>query len=250
MTGFKDHFSERAAAYAAHRPVYPRALVDFLADMAPGRDVAWDGGCGSGQLSVLLADRFARVIATDASAEQIAQAAPHPKVGYRCAPAETSGLPNGAVDLAVAAQAVHWFDLARYYAEVRRVARPAGVLALVTYGLVQVDDDAAPLVQHFFSAVLGPYWPPERRYVDDGYRSLPFPFEEITAPPLEIRAEWTLANFVGYVETVSAVRALERARGPAPLAEFRRELEGVWQPAGATRTVRWPLALRVGRVRV
>src|SRR3989442_3337684 len=129
-------------------------------------------------------------------------------------------------------QAVHWFDLARYYAEVRRVARPAGVLALVTYGLVQVDDDAAPLVQHFFSAVLGPYWPPERRYVDDGYRSLPFPFEEITAPPLEIRAAWTLANFVGYVETVSAVRALERARGPAPLAEFRREGAGACGPQG------------------
>src|SRR5207244_13453135 len=142
----------------------------------------------------LLADRFARVIATDASAEQIAQAAPHPKVGYRCAPAETSGLPNGAVDLAVAAQAVHWFDLACYYAEVRRVARPAGVLAVVPSGVVQVDDDAATLVQHFFSAVLGSYWMPECRYVDGGYRSLPFPFEEITAPPLEIRAERTVAN--------------------------------------------------------
>src|SRR2546428_3243089 len=105
----------------------------------------------------------------------------------------------------------------------------------------------ASLVHHFFSAVLGPYWPPERRYVDDGYRSLPFPFEEITAPPLEIRAEWTLANFVGYVETVSAVRALERALGPAPLAEFRRELAGAWGPEGTARPVRWPLALRVGR---
>src|SRR5207245_5994211 len=155
----------------------------------PGRDLAWDGGCGSGQLSVLLADRVARVIATGGSAEKIAQAAPHPKVGYRCAPAETSGLPNGAVDLAVAAQAVHWFDLARYYAEVRRVARPAGVLALVTYGLVQVDDDMASLVHHFFSAVLGPYWPPERRYVDDGYRSLPFPLAEISQAPLAVQAQ-------------------------------------------------------------
>ena len=248
MTGFKDHFSERAAAYAAHRPVYPRALVDFLSDVAPGRDLAWDCGCGSGQLSVLLADRFARVIATDASAEQISRATPHPKVSYRCAPAEASGLPPGTVDLAVAAQAAHWFDLAGYYAEVRRVARPGAALALVTYGLVEVEGDAASVVRDFFATVLGPYWPPERRYVDDGYQSLPFPFAEITAPALEIRAEWTLANFVGYVETTSAAQALERARGTAPLAAFQQELSRVWGAEGAPRPVRWPLALRVGRV--
>ena len=248
MAGFKDHFSERAAAYAAHRPVYPPALVDFLAGVAPGRGLAWDCGCGSGQLSVLLADRFARVIATDASAEQISRATPHPKVSYRCAPAEASGLPPGTVDLAVAAQAAHWFDLAGYYAEVRRVARPGAALALVTYGLVEVEGDAASVVRDFFATVLGPYWPPERRYVDDGYQSLPFPFAEITAPALEIRAEWTLANFVGYVETVSAVRALEHSQGPAPLAEFQRELADVWGPGGTARPVRWPLALRVGRV--
>src|SRR2546428_9825190 len=106
----------------------------------------------------------------------------------------------------------------------------------------------ASLVHHFFGAVLGPYWPPERRDVDDGYRSLPFPFAEITAPALEIRAEWTLANFVGYVETTSAAHALERARGTAPLAAFRQELSRVWGAEGAPRSVRWPLALRVGRV--
>src|SRR5207249_7256547 len=121
---FQDHFSDKAAGYAAYRPVYPPALVDALAALAPGRGLAWDAGCGSGQLSLLLAQRFDRVIATDASADQIAHATAHPKVEYRCAPAEASGLADGIADLAVAAQAAHWFDLPDYYAEVRRVAPP------------------------------------------------------------------------------------------------------------------------------
>ena len=247
--GFKDHFSEVAAAYAAHRPTYPTALVDFLAESVPRRELAWDAGCGSGQLSVLLADRFARVIATDASPEQIAQATPHRKVQYAVAPAEASGLPPRAADLAVAAQAAHWFDLAAYYAEVRRIGRPGAVVALVSYGLVRVDHaDIDPLLDRFYSDVLGAYWPPERRHVEDGYRSLPFPFAEIAAPRLESHARWALAQLVGYVETWSAVWALERAEGRTPLAAFHRALAGVWGPEATVRTVCWPLALRVGRL--
>ena len=248
--GFKDHFSAVAAAYAAHRPTYPAALVDFLVESAaPRRELAWDAGCGSGQLSVLLAERFARVIATDASPEQIAQATPHRKVAYAVAPAEASGLPPRAADLAVAAQAAHWFDLAAYYAEVRRVGRSGAVVALVSYGLVRVDHaDIDPLLDRFCSHVLGPYWPPERRHVEDGYRSLPFPFDEIAAPHFEIHASWALAQLVGYVETWSAVWALERAEGRTPLAAFRRALAGAWGPEGTVRAVRWPIALRVGRL--
>ncbi len=135
---FKDHFSEVAAAYAAHRPTYPAALVDLLARVAPARRLAWDAGCGSGQLSALLAGPFARVWATDASTEQLARATPHHKVTYSCAPAQASGLADGVVDLATAAQAAHWFDLPAYYAEVRRVARPGGIVALISYGVMTV----------------------------------------------------------------------------------------------------------------
>lgn len=245
---FRDHFSDRAAGYAAHRPTYPPALVDFLAGVSPGRELAWDCGCGSGQLTVLLAGRFERVIGLDASAEQLARATPHPRVEYRCARAESSGLADAAVDLAVAAQAAHWFDLAAYYAEVRRVVRPGGVVALVTYGRLSVVDDVDAVVDRFYSEVLGPYWPPERRHVEDGYRSLPFPFEEIEAPRLEMCQEWTLGRLIGYVETWSAVRALEAAEGCAAVEAFRRELARAWGRAGVVRPVRWPLSLRVGRV--
>lgn len=253
MTGptegrFKDHFSDRAAAYAAHRPSYPVALVEFLAGLTSRPRVAWDCGCGSGQLSLLLATRFERVIATDASAQQIAAATRHPHVDYRCAPAEASGLPNGVVDLAVAAQAAHWFDLTLYYAEVRRVARPGAIVALVTYWLLSIDDSIDPVIRRFYSEVLGPYWPPERRHVETNYGSLPFPFDEIEAPPLEIRVDWALADVLGFVETWSATRAIRQAQGPAPLEAFRREMAQAWGPPRAVRTVRWPLALRVGRL--
>jgi SAM-dependent methyltransferase len=245
---FKDHFSQVAAGYAAHRPSYPAALIDFLAGLAPARHVAWDAGCGSGQLSRLLARPFERVIATDASADQIAQAVAHPQVEYRCAPADASGLPDGAVDLATAAQAAHWFDLSAYYAEVRRVVRPGGIMALISYGVVATGDQLDAVIQPFYREVLARYWPPERRHVDEGYRALAFPFQELATPALEIRLDWRLEDLVGYVGTWSAVWALERAEGPAPCAAFRRALADAWGAAATVRPLRWPLALRVGRV--
>jgi len=244
---FKDHFSDVAAAYAAHRPSYPAAVVDFLARLAPARRLAWDAGCGSGQLSRLLAGPFERVVATDASPEQIARAAPHPKVEYRCAAAGVSGLLDSVVDLATAAQAAHWFDLPAYYAEVRRVARRGGIAALISYGVVTAGADLDAVIQPFYRGVLAAYWPPERRHVDDGYRSLPFPFEELDAPAFEIRLDWRLEDLVGYIGTWSAVWALQQAEGPGPFATFRRALADAWG-AAAVRTVRWPLVLRVGRV--
>lgn len=247
MTLFKHHFSEGAASYAAHRPAYPAELAEFLAGSAPRCGLAWDCGCGSGQLSVLLADQFDRVIATDASPEQLAHAVAHPKVEYRCASAEASGLPDAIADLAVSAQAAHWFDLAAYYAEVRRVARPGAIIALVTYGLTTVNGQVDPVVNHFYSDVLGPYGDPERRHVEDGYLSLPFPFEEIETPKMEIRMNWALADFAGYVETWSAVRAMAKAEGRARIDAFRRDLARAWGQAATVRPIRWPLSVRTGR---
>jgi SAM-dependent methyltransferase len=243
-----DHFSGVADDYAAYRPEYPAALIDLLGDLAPECDLAWDAGCGSGQLSVALARRFDRVIATDVSAEQLARAARHPRVDYRRAGAEASGIPPRTVDLAVAAQAVHWFDLPAYYAEVRRVARPGLLIALVTYGLLRVGPDVDRVVDRFYAEVLGPYWPPERRHVESGYRALAFPFLELPAPPLDMRAQWTLPHVLGFIGTWSALRGLERAGRSAVLDEFRRALGRVWGAPDVRRPVRWDLALRLGRI--
>lgn len=210
--------------------------------------MVWDAGCGSGQLSTLLAARFPRVIATDPSAAQLAQARPHIGVEYRQASAEASGLDDGSVDLAVAAQAAHWFDLPRYYAEVRRVVRPGGLVALLAYGVVHVDRDLSAVVDRFYWQTLAGFWPQERRIVEEGYRSLPFPFTELETPRFTMTATWSLPELLGYVRTWSALQAIERERGGEPFAGFARALGRAWGDPARPRPVHWDLALRLGRV--
>jgi SAM-dependent methyltransferase len=247
MAAFQDHFSARAQGYAAHRPGYPRELAELLARLAPRRGLAWDAGCGSGQLAVLLAELFARVVATDASAEQLRHAPRRAGVAYLRARAEANGLAARTVDLACAAQAAHWFDLPAYFAEVRRVAGRDAIVALVCYGQSQLEPGPDEVLQRFHGGELGPHWPPERAHAEDGYRSLWFPFEELEAPALELRALWSLGEFLGYSETWSGLQRLERAEGRAPIEAFRRELSRAWGDPDARRVVRWPLGLRIGR---
>ncbi|HEY5705415.1 MAG TPA: class I SAM-dependent methyltransferase [Terrimicrobiaceae bacterium] len=248
MGAFKDHFSGCAEAYSAYRPSYPKTLVDFLASTASGLDLALDCGCGSGQLAVLLAERFAKVVATDASASQIENAALNAKVEYRVAPAERSGLSDSSVDLITAAQAAHWFDLPRFYAEARRVARPHAAIALISYGVLDVEGEPNAIAQRFYREVLGPYWPPERRHVESAYRTFDFPFEEIETPPSSIETSWKLFDLIGYIDTWSAVRELEKRLGRGPVELFQAELARSWGDPEIHRRVRWPLALRVGTV--
>ncbi|WP_431857097.1 class I SAM-dependent methyltransferase [Azospirillum sp.] len=245
-SAFKDHFSGHADDYRAFRPLYPAALVDVLADAAPGHDLAWDAGCGNGQLSGDLRRRFARVIATDASETQIVQAVPHDGVAYRVAPAERSGLPAAQADLIVAAQAAHWFDLPAFYAEAKRVGRPGAALALVSYGVLAADGEVGTLLRTFHDDTIGRWWPPERAHVDNGYRSLPFPVPERPVPPLSMAMPWTLAQVVGYLGTWSAVKAALKATGANPLDDFVPELAAAWGDPDAPRTIRWPLAVRLG----
>ena len=245
-SGFKDHFSGNSRNYAAFRPRYPKALAAWLAAKAPGRWLAWDAGCGTGQLSRLLAEHFQRVHATDASAEQIASAEAHPQVDYVAAPAEASGLAPASADLVTAAQAAHWFDLPAFYAEVERVAKPGALVALISYGVFSIDLHLDPLLLGFHRGTLGDYWPPERRLVEDGYRGIAFPFREIAPPTLAMQAEWSLADFLGYVGTWSAVKRLRESGGEAAFDRFAAAVAERWGEAERKRRVRFPLALRVG----
>lgn len=219
-------------------------LVDHLARLVSSRGVAWDCGCGSGQLSTALAERFGRVIATDASAKQLAEATPHPNVEYRVGRAEESGIEPGTVDLAVAAQAAHWFDLPAYYAEVRRVVRPGAALALVTYNTVRITPEIDAVVDDFYWNTLASYWPPERHHVDEAYRSLPFPFEEVAVPVVQMRQDRSFADLRGYIETWSAVWALSKREGRGPIEAFFERLRSVWGDEGLLRETRAPIVVR------
>ncbi|MEJ2521996.1 MAG: class I SAM-dependent methyltransferase [Gammaproteobacteria bacterium] len=248
---FKDHFSAAAADYARYRPGYPEALPEFLAETAPGRDCAWDCATGTGQAAVMLASHFRRVIATDASAEQVARARPCPGVTYRVAPAEAPELPEGSADLITVAQALHWLDHDRFYVQVRRVLRPGGVVAAWAYTLARVRDAAAApvneVIQSFYEE-MSPWWPPERAHVESGYRDLPFPFEPVAAPAFQMHARWPMERLLGYFSTWSAVLRCRRDTGRNPLGPLAVRLETAWGEPSRPQDIRWPVALRIGRV--
>jgi SAM-dependent methyltransferase len=244
---FHDHFSDRAAAYARFRPTYPPPLFEWLAAQAPARQLAWDAGTGNGQAAVALAGHFARVVATDPSAEQLRAARQHPSVHYAPGLEAESGLAPGSADLVTAAQALHWFDLDAFYKEARRVLRPEGVLAVWSYGLHRVSPEIDALFDRFYTETVGPWWPPERRHVEAGYRTLPFPFPDEPVPAFAMEAELDRQELLAYVATWSAVKRKERETNKDPMPALTLSLEAAWGDPGVRRVVRWPLALRVGR---
>lgn len=245
---FADHFSRISAAYAAFRPRYPDTLFEFLAREAPARDAAWDAGTGSGQAAVGLVRHFRHVTGTDASAAQIEHATPDSNISYRVAPAEASGLENRSVDLVTAAQALHWFDQARFWAEARRVLRPRGVIAIWTYVHVEIAPRIDTIVRRFYSGVVGPYWPPERRITEERYQTIEFPFAEFAAPNFVIEQPVTLDDIAGYIRTWSATRAFVERHRQDPVDGLVGELAAVWGDQQQSRLARWPIAMRVGRI--
>jgi SAM-dependent methyltransferase len=244
---FKDHFSGHAADYSSFRPAYPAALFEQIALLASAHDLAWDCATGNGQAALGLAPYFRAVLATDASRQQVGQARIHERVAYVVAPAERSPLANGSVDIVTVAQAVHWFDLERFYAEVRRVSKPGGVLAVWCYHFPAVSPEVDAVLRRLYD-VLGHDRPAEWRLIESGYAELPFPFEEISAPRFQIARRWALDHLLDYVRTASACRRYLRETGTDPTNVVRQELEATWGDPVHEREVIWPLILKVGRI--
>ncbi len=244
---FQDHFSDRAERYARYRPVYPPPFFRWLASLVVRRDTAWDCATGNGQAAVGLAAFFDRVMATDASEEQIRYAQLHDRVRYRVAPAESCGLPDRSVDLVSVAAGIHWFDFDAFYCEVHRVTRPGAVLAAYAYDLFEAGPDIDRIIAHFYTKVVGPYWPKQRAWVEERYRTLPFPFQELAAPELTMQHDWTLERLIGYLGTWSSVRKYREATGTDPVEIVRADLALAWGTAPTRRLV-WPLFMRVGYV--
>ncbi|MEJ2155480.1 MAG: class I SAM-dependent methyltransferase [Desulfobacteraceae bacterium] len=246
MFDFKDYFSNNSANYSKFRPVYPDALFDYLAGIAPSSALAWDCATGSGQAAQKLARRFSRVIATDASSEQLRKAKPVDNIAYRVAPAEKAPFPDNAVDLITVAQALHWFDIELFFREAKRVLKTDGVIAVWTYNLLTIEPALDKIINGFYENVLGPYWPPERVMVEDGYRDISFPFQKLLCPAFSMSASWSLNELLGYLGTWSAVKQYRDKMGSDPLDIIRNDLAAQWGAPDRRYHVDWPLSVRVG----
>lgn len=243
---FHDHFSGHASDYGRFRPTYPDALFDRLAALAPTRRRAWDCATGNGQAAIPLAARFDEVLATDASAEQIARAPIVPGVSFTVAPAHASGLPDHSVDLITVAQALHWFELDPFWAEARRVLVPGGIIAAWCYEVFSINPAIDAVVDHLYTDIVGADWPPERRHIQTGYTELPWPWEPVDLGPIVMEADWEIEQVLGYLRTWSASRRHEARTGIEPVRLIETRLAAAWGGPGP-RHVTWKLHTRVGR---
>jgi SAM-dependent methyltransferase len=246
---FKDYFSAHASQYRTFRPGYPRVLFEYLSSIAAGHDRAWDCATGSGQAARSLKPFFRHVTATDASPEQIAAAEPTEGIEYAVAPAEQTQIPDRSIDLVAVAQALHWFDLVRFFAEVERVGKPGCIVACWSYGLLQINRDIDRLLRRLNERVLKDYWPLERKLVDEGYSTADFPFEELKPPTFHMTQRWNFDQVLGYLGTWSSVQKFAQQRGSSPLPLLGEKLLAAWGDPAVVRQIVWPLYLRIGRVR-
>lgn len=241
----KDLFSSHASQYAAFRPHYPVELYDYLVSQSPGTSHAWDAGCGSGQVSGALAKYFAHVTATDISQKQLDQAPVIPNVTYQRMEAERPAFSANTFDLITVGQALHWFRIGEFFEESNRVAKSGAIVAVWGYGLMSVGADLDPEILSFYAQTVGPYWDPERKLIDAKYKTIAFPFEELSPPPFSMKFRWSWADASGYLNTWSAVQKYIQAQGTNPVDELRRKLEHRW---GLVREIEFPLFLRAGKV--
>ncbi|MDH5180857.1 MAG: class I SAM-dependent methyltransferase [Gammaproteobacteria bacterium] len=244
--GFPDHFSRQADAYQVYRPGYPAEMFDWLASLTPQHHVAWDCATGSGQSAIQLARHFQTVFATDASQAQLHNAVQLGGVQYLACTAEQVPFADHRIDLITVAQALHWFRLDEFYAEVRRVLKQGGVLAVWTYNLLTITPELDALIHELYADVLGNYWPFERKHIESGYQELAFPFNRVAAPDFAMGMDWTLEHLLGYLSTWSAVQRYMAERGIDPVLSMQPRLQSAWGDV-RVRYTQWPLSLLVGR---
>lgn len=253
---FQDYFSRASADYARFRPTYPPSLFELVARFAPALDCVWDCATGTGQAAVGLSRHFRNVIATDASREQIAHATPVANVRYFVAPAEATTIEAQSVDAVTVAQALQWFDRARFYAEVRRVSKQGAILAAWSYtGLGLSFSPGVDAVMQELSALLMDHWPPAydelKRSLhnhDEYFSALGFPFEALPTPPVDLVVQWNLRELLGTLATASATQRCAAAGGESELNALFKRLADAWGDPEQSKTGVEPLAVRIGRV--
>ena len=242
----KDNFSTQAAEYAIYRPTYPKEMYDFIFSLVKNRHASWDCATGNGQVARELALHFDNVYASDISKKQMEQALKLPNIVYQVESSDKVNAADNSFDLITVAQAIHWFNFDAFYTEVKRTLKPDGIFAVIGYGIMSIDKKVDKAVHKLYEDFLGKYWDPERRYIEENYKTIPFPFEEITAPKIFIKTRWSFNQLIGYLNTWSALQHYKKANERNPIEYMFTELKEAWG-SDAEKEIRFPVLLRVGR---
>ena len=245
---FKDHFSLQSKEYSLYRPKYPANLFEYLSSLVNERELAWDCATGNGQAAIGLVPFFKSVIATDASSKQLEFAIKDPKISYKTALAEDSGLMSYSVDLLTVATAIHWLDTERFYPEVRRILKPGGIIALWVYDHCRISEEIDIISKDYSENTVGEYWPIENRKAWNFEESVDFPFEKINAPEFLLKVNWSLDEYLKYLNTWSSTRNYITKTGKDPIEELRSKFGNTWKDNNEKKEVTWKLVMKVGRV--
>ena len=243
----KDNFSNNSADYARFRPTYPTAVFRHILQYVANRDNAWDCATGNGQSAKELAAYFTSVYATDISANQLKNAIQKDNINYKLEPAEHTSFPDNLFDLVTVAQAIHWFNFDEFYKEVKRTSKETGILAVIGYGNFETGGELNDVIKHFYNKVVGPYWDTERKYIDESYRTIPFPFTELKPIALEQEYEWTFEQLTGYLNTWSAVQHYIKSNNEKPVNAFSNELKKAWGEE-KSKAFSFPILMRIGKI--
>ncbi len=243
----KDKFSNQSKLYATYRPNYPDKLFNTIYQQLNCFTTALDVATGNGQIASVLANKFEKVYATDISENQLTNAIKKNNIIYKKEAAENFSFPDKSFDLITVAQAIHWFDIERFYTEVERTLKPNGIICVIGYGLLQIDEFINPILNHFYTNVIGPYWDKERKHIDTAYQSIPFPFNLIPSPQLFMEYEWTLEHFIKYLETWSGYQNFIQVNNYNPIGcSMLQDLQEYWNK-DETKKIKFPLFIKLGR---
>jgi ubiquinone/menaquinone biosynthesis C-methylase UbiE len=240
----KDLFSDDSSNYAQYRPGYPPDVLSFLMMYTKGTRLAWDCGTGNGQFASLLSQYFLKIYATDISQSQLDHAIRLPNVFYQRGNEAQCPAEDQSIDLVTVAQACHWFDISAFYHEVNRVLKPGGSIALIGYHIPKTAGRLGQQIEEFYRDIVGPFWEPERAWIDKYYQGLRFPFPEIQCPSFEATVAWDKNQLLGYLRTWSAVKAYQKAHNSDPVTELMARIN--LKPSGQKIEFRIPYFMRLG----
>lgn len=241
----KDNFSSHSSDYARYRPTFPGEIFELTAKLVPGKSRAWDCGTGNGQVAGELAEIFREVKATDISDNQLQNAVNKPNITYSVQPAEKTVFPNHHFNLITVGQAVHWFNFNSFYKEVKRCSKPGGIILILGYGLLKGNKETTRIIKTFYKEIMGPYWDPERKYLDAEYKTIPFPFTELNLPKFEQKVNWDFEHLIGYLKTWSGVNHYREKEGRDPVDLITSDLKRAFGEKGK---IVFPTLIKIGRV--